>query len=420
MATVGVLVSVGWSQHLSSLDRERAQVMLQTVASDVRKYYYDPKLHGLDWDMKVREAKEKIAKATSMDTAVSQIAGVLDMLNDPHTFFVPPQYSIQTDYGVRFQMVGDRCYVTHVRPQSDAKAKGLKPGDEVLAVNGVATTRESLHKIEYVLNVLLPLSGLRIDLWDHSEKRRTVDIMASVRHPKLVESLGEELTGEDTWGRRLDNQKKIYSVRARYETPGINLIILKIPVFMRTSELYIQEMIDKARKRNALILDLRGNSGGSLTNLQYLLGDMFEREVKIADRVSRAGTVPIVAKSNKHHVFTGKVIVLVDSASRSSVELFARIMQIEKRGTVLGDRTPGMVMESKYYGRASITEANLVMADGKSIEHIGVTPDETILPSAADLANDRDPVMARAAEIAGVTLSPESAARLSPYEWPRK
>jgi C-terminal processing protease CtpA/Prc len=150
--------------------------------------------------------------------------------------------------------------------------------------------------------------------------------------------------------------------------------------------------------------------------------------VKIADKVTRQKSTLLKTKSRHHDVFDGKLIVLVDSGSSSAAELFARSVQIEKRGTVLGDRTSGLVMESRYhpgvtglpplYYLTQITEANLIMNDGRSLERTGVTPDESVLPTPEDLAAGRDPVLSRAAELAGVKLTPEDAGKLFPYEWP--
>ncbi|MCA1592465.1 MAG: hypothetical protein LC754_07405, partial [Acidobacteria bacterium] len=119
---------------------------------------------------------------------------------------------------------------------------------------------------------------------------------------------------------------------------------------------------------------------------------------------------------------------IVDSESASAAELFARIMQLEKRGTVIGDHTSGKVMQSRYFGHqhgvdvvafygVSITDADVIMSDGKSLEQVGVTPDQVVLPKPTDIAAKRDPVLAHAASLVGVKLDPEKAGALFPVEW---
>jgi C-terminal processing protease CtpA/Prc len=105
--------------------------------------------------------------------------------------------------------------------------------------------------------------------------------------------------------------------------------------------------------------------------------------------------------------------------------MFARVVQLQKRGTVIGDRTAGAVMESivvpfasgmarvTFYAM-SVTVADVLMSDGQRLERVGVTPDETVLPTNEDLRSNRDPVLARAVTLAGGSLSPEEAAKLFP------
>ena len=162
--------------------------------------------------------------------------------------------------------------------------------------------------------------------------------------------------------------------------------------------------------------------------LERMVGNVMDHDVKISDRIGRKKTKPQLAKTVGEKAFAGKIIVLVDSQSASAAELFARVMQLEHRGIVLGDRTSGSVMEAKGYGYSqgvdtvisygfSVTDADLIMKDGKSLEHVGVTPDEVIIPTARDLATGRDPVLARAMEIAGGKLDPADAGKLFPFEW---
>jgi C-terminal processing protease CtpA/Prc len=148
------------------------------------------------------------------------------------------------------------------------------------------------------------------------------------------------------------------------------------------------------------------------------------------DEVTRKQTKPTMAKTFGSHAFTGKLIVLIDSRSASCSELLSRIVQLEKRGTILGDLSAGAVMEAiphpeeiggniKTFYALSITYANQIMTDGKSVEKVGVMPDERILPSQDDLYAHRDPVLAHAIELAGGKMDATAAGKLFPFEWPK-
>lgn len=422
-------ISPARSQQISDLDRQRAQQMLKTVGDEVHKHYYDPKFHGVNLYKEIADSKERIERVNSMNMALSNIAAALDALDDSHTFFLPPQHAMRHEYGWEYQMVGDRCFVTQVRPKSDADAKGVKVGDELLSINGIAPTRETIWKLQYIFGVLRPQVGLRLALQDPAGQQRTVDAAARIRETKRVTDLTGSNGASDIWNLIREEEAYEHQMRARYAEYGDPLIVMKVPEFA-FSPSEVGAMMDKVRRHQALILDLRGNPGGSVETLEYLLGAMFDRDVKIADRVGRTDNKPQIAKTARNP-YTGKLLVLIDSKSASAAELFARVMQIEKRGTVLGDRSSGSVMESKHYSEktgadtviffgVSVTDADLIMTDGKSLEHVGVTPDETILPTAADLASGRDPVLSHAAELLGVKISPADAGKLFSYEWPEQ
>src|SRR5262245_41049572 len=105
MLVAGCGVTFAFAQQITKLDRDRAKEMLGDISADIKKHYYDPKMHGVDWEAKVREAKEKIDQSPSMNMAMSHVAAALDALNDSHTFFLPPARPYRIDFGYQLQMI---------------------------------------------------------------------------------------------------------------------------------------------------------------------------------------------------------------------------------------------------------------------------------------------------------------------------
>lgn len=403
-------------------DRNRGLAMLQLMKDYLKEFYYDPKFHGMDLDARFKISEGKIKEAVNLGQVLGIVAQTMVELNDSHTFFVPPPRPVDVDYGWKMQMIGDTCYVVAVKPGSDAEAQGLHPGDEVLSIDGFKPTRQTLWKIEYNYNVLRPQPGKRVIVRTPKGEQRDLALKAKVeKRPKQInlDELYNQIYDEQ------EDEKKL----PRYVELGSDVFIWKLREFGLT-ESKVDDTMKKARQRKALILDLRGNGGGYEITLKRMVGYFFDKDITLGEIKRRKESKPLKAKTRGDKVFKGQLVVLVDSESGSASELFARTIQLEKRGTVIGDRTAGAVMRSVYrpgllgdmssgnmipYG-ASITDADFILTDGQSLERVGVTPDEILLPTADQLAAKLDPALARAAALVGAELSAEKAGTLFPLE----
>lgn len=407
-------------------DRENARTMLSTIKSDLQKNYYDPKYGGMNLDERFKTADEKINQAASLAQLLGIVGQVLLDLNDSHTFFLPPGRTYKTDYGWQMKAIGDRCYVVAVRPQSDAEAKGLQEGDEIVSIDGMKPMRANIWKLRYLYYQIRPRPGVRLNVIKPNGEERQLDVAAKIQEGKKVMNISVYGQGYDVGDLNREEEKEAHLNRQRTVELG-DVFVWKMPGFDQ-DPVQVRDMMDRVKKRKALILDLRGNGGGYVDTLLALIGNVVDHEVKVGQLMRRKEQKEMIAKSRGNEAFTGKIIVLIDSQSASASELFARVVQLEKRGTIIGDRSAGAVMRSRVYSHqlgidrfipysVSITDADIIMTDGNSLERTGVVPDELKLPSASDLAGKRDPVLAYALSLVGTDMTPEKAGALFPVEW---
>jgi len=409
-------------QRVDPTKTERARGMLRDARDAVKKYYYDPKFHGIDLDARYQQYDDRIAAAPTFNEGLRLVAGFLEGLKDSHTYVIPPDRPYRFDYGFRMQLFGDDAFITRIRPGTDAESK-VHPGDQVLAYVSNPVNRSDFTDVQYLFNSLMPRTETQLDLRDPDGNVRRVLIETKIRQEKIERNISPGSL--DYYKLLRGSQDQDHALRQQQRVMG-DVVIWKMPTFVFPDS-EVDHYFDAVRAHKTLILDLRGNPGGLALTLDGMLANVFDHDVKIADRIGRKDPKPEVAKA-VHHPFTGRLIVLVDSGSESAAELFARVIQLEHRGVVIGDRTAGNVMEAEIYPGIqgidtqlwyafSVTAADLIMKDGKSLERVGVTPDEILLPTPKDLATGRDPVLAHAAELAGVSLDPDAAGKMFPFEW---
>ncbi|HEX6559582.1 MAG TPA: S41 family peptidase [Longimicrobiales bacterium] len=392
-------------------DIAEAKRALSSAYSDLKRSYYDPDLHGLNLDSIYAIARDELDNARTTQQRYRAIARFMEAFDDSHTGFIAPWRVALGDYHFGLHFYGDKPFITHVDPDSHAERVGLRRGDEIVRFAGFELTRANYYHV--LLEFLsadsiqpLPLTVRGPD-GSLSELRLAADTMEILR---MKGSEFRKLLSTSTDSSEVATSHVQVSI-------ADSVFVWRFPRFAHVDR-GLDDVAERARKHRVIIIDLRGNHGGSVETLTKALGYFVDKELIVGDLRTRISKETYTAKPKKKHV-GGRIFILIDSETASAAEMFTRLLQLQGKATVIGDRSAGKVMASQYfpaddYMGAQITVSDVVLYNGERLEKVGVTPDILAVEEPRHLVAGGDPVLALALLRAGVRVSPAIAGRILP------
>lgn len=160
------------------------------------------------------------------------------------------------------------------------------------------------------------------------------------------------------------------------------------PNYKSTTRDVIKLLSDLQQEKtlDGLVIDLRGNGGGSLDEANQLTGLFIDQGPTVQIR-SASNRVEVLEDPDPELVYGGPLIVLVDRLSASASEIFAGAIQDYGRGLIMGSPTFGkgtvQSVRPLNHGQLKITQAKFYRISGASTQHKGVVPD-VLLPDTYD------------------------------------
>ena len=381
-------------RSLSQSDRIKA---FEKVWRIIDEDFYDPAFNGADWKGARSRYRPRIEAVGSDDEFYSLLDEMLAELKDSHTRFHRPKvYSGKkeraTNVGLSVYPVEGSFVVVSVDGDSDAARAGVRVGMMVRAFDGKPTEERAAT----VRKLLRQYVGIATD------RMLTVLTAGIFFRGDANTSVTVDFEGEDGERRAVSLTRRSKEdppmMTAQRLDSGIGYIRFK--PWVPPNDKRLREELKKLSDTFGLIVDLRGNRGGSFMTADYFL----KPGTFTGSTVWRSGKVEKGYSRRSDLNYDGRLVVLVDEESGSASENFAAVIQESGRGLVAGRQTCGCLTSSYYEsvkggGRLQWSRVLVRTLKGNKIEGVGVTPDAIVPLTLSELRQGRDAVLEEARKL---------------------
>ncbi|PPR78344.1 MAG: Carboxy-terminal processing protease CtpB [Alphaproteobacteria bacterium MarineAlpha2_Bin1] len=337
------------------------QVNITTHASDLEKTYKQLDFFGKVFDKVKKNYVDEVSDEKLMEAAIN---GMLQSL-DPHSGYLNEknfkEMQIQTRGqfgGLGIEVTMEKGFVKIIAPIEDTPAfkAGLKTNDLITHINSKPvqglTLSQAVEKMRGPVNSKINLTISRPD------EKRSFDVEI-IRKVIKIASVRGKIEGKSIYIRISSFSEQTFS--------GLKKEVKKL-----------NEELNKSS--NGIILDLRGNPGGLLSQA-IKVSDAFLDKGEIVSTRGRRKNDSQRYNARRGDIIKGlPIIVLINSGSASASEIVAGALQDHGRAVIMGTKSFGKgsvqtIMPISGFGALRLTTSLYYTPSGISIQAKGITPD---------------------------------------------
>ncbi|MCH1444847.1 MAG: carboxy terminal-processing peptidase [Luminiphilus sp.] len=380
-----------WAADVAELDdRWRKRLKNQVLA--LRLAEKDPEEIAPTLVKRYENQRNRLSQYNEQDV-FAVYANALTSQFDPHTSYFSPRRAENFDIDMRLSLEGigavlqnedEYVKVVRVVPAGPAdKQSDLKAAELIIAVGqGKAGPMTDVigWRLDDVVDLVRGKKGtvVRLDVIPAAGRADEARRLTITRNEVQLEEQAA--------------QSKIIEINDLDSTPR-KVGVIDIPAFYLDFEAYrkgdpdfrsttrdVAKLVNELNEAgvDGLVIDLRGNGGGSLREANELTGLFIEYGPTVQIR----GTGSRVWRDGKRRrgpYYDGPVAIMIDRLSASASEIFAGALQDYGRAIVVGDRSFGkgtvQTLLDLPEGQLKITESKFYRISGDSTQHRGVIPD---------------------------------------------